>query len=95
MIIFSVGHVISSACGESHGACEQLRKVRPASVLWHRQALRLVDELKDYGGMKSLIIVDPHSKYATEHLHAAASRIEESSGGDNVLLLSRFSHVRK
>lgn len=62
---------------------------------WHRQAGTSVDELKDLGGWKSRIMVDRYAKYATEHLHAAASRIEESRGGDNVLLLSRFSHVRK
>ena len=52
-----------------------------------------LNELKDLGGWKSRIMVNRYAKYATEHLHAAASRIEEGRGG-NVLLLSR-SEIKK
>ena len=61
---------------------------------WHRQAGTSCDELKDLGGWKSRIMVDRYAKYATEHLHAAASRIEEGRGG-NVVALSRFRHAQK
>lgn len=64
-------------------------------ILGHRQAGTSVDELKDLGGWESRIMVDRYAKYATEHLHTAASRIEEGRVRDNVLLLSRFRHVHK
>jgi hypothetical protein len=38
-------------------------------------------------------MVDRYAKFATEHLAAAASRIEANRGG-NVLQLSRFCHVQ-
>jgi integrase len=61
---------------------------------WHRQAGTSCDELKDLGGWKSRSMVDRYAKYATEHLAAAAARIENGRGG-NVVQLSRFSHARK
>lgn len=60
---------------------------------WHRQNGTSCDELKELGGWKSRIMVDRYAKFATEHLAAAASRIESDRGG-NVLQLSRFSHVQ-
>ncbi len=61
---------------------------------WHRQAGTSCDELKDLGGWKSRVMVDRYAKFATEHLTAAAERIER--GRDkNVIDLSRFCHVPK
>jgi len=37
-------------------------------------------------------MVDRYAKFATEHLAAAAARIESGRGG-NVIPISRFSHV--
>ncbi len=45
---------------------------------WHRQAGTSCDELKDLGGWKSRTMVDRYAKFATEHLAAAAARIEGS-----------------
>lgn len=59
---------------------------------WHRQAGTSVDELKELGGWKSRVMVDRYAKFATEHLRAAASRIESGSDG-NVVLFPRFRHV--
>lgn len=58
---------------------------------WHRQAGTSCDELKDLGGWKTRSMVDRYAKFATEHLAAAASRIE-SAGKENVIELSRFCH---
>lgn len=44
---------------------------------WHRQAGTSCDELKDLDGWKSRVMADRYAKFATEHLQAAASRIEE------------------
>ncbi|MFA5826431.1 MAG: site-specific integrase, partial [Gallionellaceae bacterium] len=60
---------------------------------WHRQSGTSCDELKELGGWKSRSMVDRYAKFATEHLAAAASRIE-SNRGWNVVTLSRFSHVQ-
>ena len=60
---------------------------------WHRQAGTSCDELKDLGGWKSRQMVDRYAKYSTEHLAAAAARIENGRGG-NVVELSRFRHGR-
>ena len=57
---------------------------------WHRQAGTSCDELKELGGWKSRSMVDRYAKYATEHLAAAASRIEQGQGG-NVVQISTFS----
>ncbi|HEX7972643.1 MAG TPA: site-specific integrase, partial [Thiobacillus sp.] len=57
---------------------------------WHRQAGTSCDELKELGGWKSRSMVDRYAKYATEHLAAAASRIENGQGG-NVVQFSTFS----
>jgi integrase len=60
---------------------------------WHRQAGTSCDELKDLGGWKSRQMADRYAKYSTEHLAAAAARIENGRGG-NVVELSRFRHVQ-
>jgi integrase len=61
---------------------------------WHRQAGTSCDELKDLGGWKSRVMVDRYAKFATEHLTAAAARIER--GRDRkVINLARFCHVQK
>lgn len=52
------------------------------------------DELKDLGGWKTRSMVDRYAKFATENLAFAASRIELSREGSNVIALSRFCHVR-
>ena len=49
------------------------------------------DELKELGGWKSRSMVDRYAKFATDHLVAAASRIE-SDRDDNVVELARFRH---
>ena len=61
---------------------------------WHRQAGTSCDELKDLGGWKSRVMVDRYAKFATEHLTAAAERIERGRDRD-VIPLSRFCHVPK
>jgi integrase len=53
--------------------------LRHTLASWHRQAGTYCDELKDLGGWKSRTMVDRYAKFATEHLQAAASRIEEGS----------------
>lgn len=60
---------------------------------WHRQAGTSCDELKDLGGWKSRQMVDRYAKYSTEHLAAAAARIENGCGG-NIVQLARFRHVQ-
>jgi integrase len=60
---------------------------------WHRQMGTSCDELKELGGWKSRSMVDRYAKFATEHLAAAASRIESDRGG-NVVTLSRLGHVQ-
>lgn len=59
---------------------------------WHRQSGTSCDELKELGGWKSRCMVDRYAKFATEHLAAAAGRIESERVG-NVVSLSRLSHV--
>ena len=59
---------------------------------WHRQNGTSCDELKELGGWKSRSMVDRYAKFATEHLAAAASRIESDRGG-NVVSMSRFCHA--
>src|SRR5665213_1213141 len=61
---------------------------------WHRQAGTSCDELKDLGGWKSRVMVDRYAKFGTEHLMAAAARIERSRG-KNAISLSRFYHGQK
>ena len=58
---------------------------------WHRQAGTSCDELKELGGWKSRVMVDRYAKFATDHLAAAAARIESGRGG-NVITISRFRH---
>ncbi len=52
--------------------------------IWHRQAGTSCDELKELGGWKNRCMVDRYAKFATEHLTAAASRIESGRGGNVV-----------
>jgi integrase len=61
---------------------------------WHRQVGTSCDELKELGGWKSRVMVDRYAKFATDHLAAAASRIEAGRGG-NVVPISRLRHVRE
>jgi integrase len=58
---------------------------------WHRQSGTITDELKELGGWKSRVMVDRYAKFATEHLAAAAARIESARGG-NVVQLLRFPY---
>ncbi len=58
---------------------------------WHRQSGTSCDELKELGGWKTRSMVDRYAKFATDHLAAAASRIE-TGVPDNVLSLSHFWH---
>lgn len=62
---------------------------------WHRQAGTSCDELKELGGWKSRSMVDRYAKFATEHLAAAASRIEQGNQAGNVIPMSRFGHVEE
>lgn len=48
------------------------------------------DELKDLGGWRSRVMVDRYAKFATEHLSAAASRIESAERSKNVGNALRF-----
>jgi integrase len=57
---------------------------------WHRQAGTSTDELKDLGGWKSRVMVDRYAKFGTEHLVAAASRIESGRPRGNVVSLSSY-----
>lgn len=60
---------------------------------WHRQAGTSCDELKDLGGWKSRSMVDRYAKFATEHLAAAAARIEHHPapiGGSNCGTVVQF-----
>jgi integrase len=57
---------------------------------WHRQAGTSTDELKDLGGWKSRVMVDRYAKFGTEHLSAAASRIESDRPKANVVALSSY-----
>ncbi|TAK83760.1 MAG: site-specific integrase [Betaproteobacteria bacterium] len=59
---------------------------------WHRQAGTSTDELKELGGWKSRCMVDRYAKFATDHLAAAATRIE-SECAVNVPQITRFRHV--
>lgn len=70
----------------------QASLIAPHVGPWHRQAGTSCDEIKDLGGWKSREMVDRYAKYGTEHLAAAASRIERvraKSGGNLVRFLSR------
>jgi len=58
---------------------------------WHRQAGTSTDELKELGGWKSRSMVDRYAKFATNHLAAAASRIEADRDA-NVIEMARFRH---
>ena len=62
---------------------------------WHRQAGTSCDELKDLGGWKSRQMVDRYAKYATEHLAAAAARIENGQGGNVVNLVTFASRPER
>lgn len=66
--------------------------IRHTWASWHRQAGTSCDELKDLGGWKSRVMVDRYAKFATEHLTAAASRIESQRFGENVVRFPRIPH---
>jgi integrase len=61
---------------------------------WHRQVGTSCDELKELGGWKSRVMVDRYAKFTTDHLAAAASRIEAARGA-NVIPMSRLRHVHE
>lgn len=72
--------------------------LRHTRASWHRQAGTSCDELKDLGGWKSRQMVDRYAKFATEHLSAAAKRIEScnpvedgGNGGGKVIFLPTFT----
>jgi len=46
--------------------------------------------LKDLGGWKSRVMVDRYAKFGTEHLSAAASRIESDRPSADVVSLSSY-----
>ncbi|MDY7544631.1 tyrosine-type recombinase/integrase [Glaciimonas sp. CA11.2] len=48
---------------------------------WHRQPVTSCEELEYLGSRKSRVMVDRNAKLATEHLQAAAARIEEGRQG--------------
>lgn len=60
---------------------------------WHRQSGTSTDELRELGGWKSRSMVDRYAKFATDHLAAAATRIE-SRRDANVTKSARFRHGR-
>ena len=60
---------------------------------WHRQAGTSCDELKELGGWKSRVMVDRYAQFATEHLAAAATRIERRRDR-HVIELARFCPVQ-
>jgi integrase len=65
---------------------------------WHRQAGTSCDELKDLGGWKSRVMVDRYAKFATEHLAAAAARIERGRDANVinfVTFLSRSEEAKR
>jgi hypothetical protein len=65
---------------------------------WHRQAGTSCDELKDLGGWKSRVMVDRYAKFATEHLAAAAARIERGRDAnviEFVTFLSRSEEAKR
>jgi hypothetical protein len=46
------------------------------------------------GGWKSRVMVDRYAKYATEHLSAAAARIENGRGGNVVQLVTNSPRLK-
>lgn len=86
-------HAWQRAVKEAELGDFRFHDLRHTWASWHRQVGTSCDELKDLGGWKSRSMVDRYAKYATEHLAAAASRIETSPIGNNVISLSRFCHA--
>jgi len=81
-----------TACEKAGITDFRFHDLRHTWASWHRQAGTSCDELTDLGGWKSRVMVDRYAKFATEHLTAAAARIER--GRDrNVITLSHFCHV--
>ena len=72
-------------CGEESRLRDfRFHDLRHTWASWHRQAGTSCDELKDLGGWKSRSMVDRYAKFGTEHLAAAASRIETGRPGNVV-----------
>ncbi len=69
-----------TACEKTKLTDLRFHDLRHTWASWHRQAGTSCDELKDLGGWKSRVMVDRYAKFGTEHLFAAASRIE--TGGE-------------
>jgi len=61
---------------------------------WHRQSGASCDEVRDLCGWKLRVMVDTYAKFATEHLAAAAERIERGRD-QNMIDLSRFVTFQK
>jgi len=70
-----------TACKKTGLTDLRFHDLRHTWASWHRQAGTSCDELKDLGGWKSRVMVDRYAKFGTEHLFAAASRIEAHNGG--------------
>jgi integrase len=75
------------ACEKAKLTNLRFHDLRHTWASWHRQAGTTCDELKDLGGWKSRVMVDRYAKFGTEHLAAAAARIEATRApvldGDN------------
>ncbi len=65
-----------TACETAKLTNLRFHDLRHTWASWHRQAGTSCDELKDLGGWKSRVMVDRYAKFGTEHLAAAAARIE-------------------
>jgi hypothetical protein len=69
-----------TACKKAKLTDLRFHDLRHTWASWHRQAGMSCDGLKDLGGWKSRVMVDRYAKFGTEHLFAAASRIESRDG---------------
>ena len=67
--------------------------LRHTWATWHRQAGTSCDELKELGGWKSRVMVDRYAKFGTDHIAAAAARIEKGCDR-NVISLAHFRHSK-
>lgn len=79
-----------TACEKAKLKDLRFHDMRHTWASWHRQAGTSCDELKDLGGWKSRVMVDRYAKFGTEHLTAAASRIEFDSK-ENFVKFPTFS----
>lgn len=83
-----------TACKKAELTDLRFHDLRHTWASWHRQAGTSCDELKDLGGWKSRVMVDRYAKFGTEHLFAAASRIESHGGSLNPAPVSPAGRVR-